>query len=50
MTKQSYAYAPPEAAATPDAAAAPEVPLEDNVAHVHYESEEIDPKKRKRRT
>ena len=45
MTKQSYAYAPPEAAATPDAAAAPEVPLEENVAHVHYESEDVDPKK-----
>ena len=45
MTKQSYAYAPPEAAAPPDAAAAPDVPLEDNVAHVHYESEERDPKK-----
>lgn len=35
----SYAFAPP------DAVAAPDVPLEENVAHVHYESEDVDPKK-----
>ena len=35
----SYAFAPP------DAAAAPDVTHQDNVAHVHYESEDVDPKK-----
>ena len=35
----SYAYS------APDAEAAPNVPLEDNVAHVHYEREDVDPKK-----
>ena len=44
----SYAYSPPEAAATPDAAAAPDVPLDDNIVGghvVHLESEDVDPKK-----
>ena len=35
----SYAFAPP------DAAAAPDVTHQDNVAHVHYENEDVDPKK-----
>lgn len=35
----SYAFAPP------DAPAAPDVTHQDNVAHVHYESEDVDPKK-----
>ena len=35
----SYAYS------APDAAVALDVPLEENVAHIHYESEDVDPKK-----
>ena len=35
----SYAFSPPDAAATSD------VTHQDNVAHVHYESEDVDPKK-----